>query len=415
MSLYEGRWESELGRLPNDWKVLPLGSCLTSPPAYGINAPSVKFQDGLPPYLRITDITDDGRFEPRPLVCVNSPLSSRYQLKENDIVFARTGASVGKSWKYDATVGPLIFAGFLIRVSPDPTCLLSSYVAAYFSTQKYWTWVKANSMRSGQPGINGTQYSKLPIPVPPLIEQRAIANVLSDVDALIAGLEKLIEKKRNIKQATMQQLLTGKTRLPGFTEEWEVKHLNELGIFLKGTGVRKDEANSGSLPCIRYGEIYTHHSEVVQKFNSWINKEVARSALPLKTGDLLFAASGETKEEIGKCTAYIGSDSPFAGGDIIVFRAMNIDPIFMSYLCNSKPVVVQKASLGQGDAVVHISAISLGRVSIKLPKLEEQKAIATLISGIDTELYSIEARLLKIRNIKQGMMQELLTGRTRLI
>jgi type I restriction enzyme S subunit len=291
---------------------------------------------------------------------------------------------------------------------------ISQEYMLHYLTSRYEI-IRNSSNSGGQENLSGNIVKGIRVAFPQLQEQEEIAKTLNDVDALIAGLEKLIEKKRNIKQATMQQLLTGKTRLHGFTEAWEVKHLNELGIFLKGTGVRKDEANSGSLPCIRYGEIYTHHSEVVQKFNSWINKDVARSALPLKTGDLLFAASGETKEEIGKCTTYIGSDSPFAGGDIIVFRAMNIDPIFMSYVCNSKPVVVQKASLGQGDAVVHISAISLGRVSIQLPKFDEQKAIATLISGIDTELYSIEARLVKIRNIKQGVMQELLTGRTRLI
>ncbi len=117
--------------------------------------------------------------------------------------------------------------------------------------------------------------------------------------------DQFIAKKRDLKQAAVQQLLTGQTRLPGFSGEWEVRRLGELGRFLKGRGVRKDEASSGSLPCIRYGEIYTHHHDYIKTYNSWISVLVATTATPLKQGDLLFAGSGETKEEIGKCVAFI--------------------------------------------------------------------------------------------------------------
>ena len=235
------------------------------------------------------------------------------------------------------------------------------------------------------------------------------------MDALLAGLERLIAKKRDLKQAAMQQILTGQTRLPGFSGAWEVKRLGEVGIFLKGSGVRKDEAQSGGLPCIRYGEIYTYHNDYIKQFNSWISVEVAATATRLKQGDLLFAGSGETKEEIGKCVAFVDSCEAYAGGDTVILRPAGVNPLFMGYFCNTAPVVAQKASKGQGDAVVHISAAALSSIIVALPSLPEQTAIAAVLSDMDAELFLLTARRDKTHALKQAMMQELLTGRTRLL
>jgi type I restriction enzyme S subunit len=271
------------------------------------------------------------------------------------------------------------------------------------------------SMRSGQPGINGNEYSQLPISLPPLCEQRAIATALSDVDALLEGLDRLIAKKRDLKQAAMQQLLTGQTRLPGFEGEWEEKQLGELGYFLKGSGVRRDEAQSGSLPCIRYGEIYTVHHDVVREFHSWISMDVAKMAVQIQKGDLLFAGSGETKDEIGKCVAVVTDKEAYAGGDIVILRAPTTDPVFMGYALNHPAVNLQKSRFGQGDAVVHISASALSQIVITLPEETEQRPIATVLADMDGEIETLKKRRAKTAALKQAMMQELLTGRTRLL
>jgi type I restriction enzyme S subunit len=213
----------------------------------------------------------------------------------------------------------------------------------------------------------------------------------------------------------MQQLLTGQTRLPGFNGEWEEKRLGELGPFLKGSGVKKDEDRSGDLPCIRYGEIYTHHNDYVRSFNSWISRAVAATATPLRRGDVLFAGSGETKEEIGKCVAFVDDVEAYAGGDLVIMRPSGASSLFLGYLLNSPAVASQKASRGQGDAIVHISASALASINLSLPCLDEQDAIATVLSDMDAELAALEARRDKTRALKQGMMQELLTGRTRLV
>ena len=222
-----GYRRTEVGVIPEDWEARSLRSTLAESPSYGINAPAVPFDGSLPTYIRITDIGNDGRFRPTPRVSVNGAHATRFFLKPGDLVFARTGASVGKSYLYDRRDGPLVFAGFLIRLTPDPSRLRPAFIAYYVQTRRYWRWIANNSARSGQPGINSREYGSLPIPVPPVAEQQAIAAVLSDVDELIGSLETLIAKKRAIKQATMQQLLTGRTRLPGFGGEWETQRLGD--------------------------------------------------------------------------------------------------------------------------------------------------------------------------------------------
>lgn len=287
----------------------------------------------------------------------------------------------------------------------------------------WFYWIFANRdltqflTRQGAGRYKLTKAALLQIPcaLPSLPEQRAIAAALSDVDALLAKLDQLIAKKRDLKQAAMQQLLTGQTRLPGFSGAWEVKRLGDVGTFVKGSGIKKDEARSGDIPCIRYGEIYTHHNDYVRAFNSWISPAVAATATALKQGDLLFAGSGETKEEIGKCVAFVDVLEAYAGGDIVILRPRSGNSLFLGYYCNTTPINAQKACRGQGDAVVHISAKALSEIEIALPCTEEQSAIATILSDMDAEITALEARRDKTRALKQGMMQELLTGRTRLV
>ena len=203
-------------RLPGfegKWEVKQLGECLSCRPTYGINASAVPYSDTLPPYIRITDITDDGRLSSVNRTSVKSSFADQYFLSDGDLVFARTGASVGKSYLYRLEDGPLVYAGFLIRVRPNASVLLPSYLACFVTTKHYWNWVRLMSMRSGQPGINGNEYAQMPVYLPSLAEQEAIAAVLYDMDSDIVALEARLSKARQIKQGMMQQLLTGHIRL----------------------------------------------------------------------------------------------------------------------------------------------------------------------------------------------------------
>lgn len=193
------------------------------------------------------------------------------------------------------------------------------------------------------------------------------------------------------------------------TNDWQTVKLGDLGRFNKGKGISKNQLVAEGVPCVRYGELYTQHHYQIRKIQSYITKETANECYKLSTGDILFAGSGETREEIGKCATFLGEQETYAGGDIIVFSPCESDPTFLGYLLNSENVRRQKAQMGQGDAVVHIYANSLKELDLKIPKrIEEQTAIATVLSDADALITALEKLIEKKRMIKQGMMQELL-------
>lgn len=277
------------------------------------------------------------------------------------------------------------------------------------------------------PQLTVPQVAQALIPIPPLAEQEKIAEALSDVDELISALGKLIEKKRNIKTGTMQELLgmrneecgmrnVPRRRLAGFSGEWVEKRLGDCGSFSKGAGISRAQANSGRIPAVRYGELYTTHHEYIKVFESFISEDVARCSTRLTRGDIVFACSGETKEEIGKCAAFLGDEVAYAGGDLLILSPKEAyDSKFLAFELNTPFCASQKAAAGQGDAVVHIRQHSLEELIVRIPPtLAEQKAIAAVLSDMDAEIAALEAKRTKYESIKQGMMQELLTGKTRL-
>jgi type I restriction enzyme, S subunit len=135
---------------------------------------------------------------------------------------------------------------------------------------------------------------------------------------------------------------------------------------------------------------------------------------------LLFAGSGETAEEIGKCVAFLGDEEAYAGGDVVIFTPSGQNSLYLGYLMNYSSIASQKAKMGQGDAIVHIYASNLSQLELALPSSDppsedEQTAIATILSDMDAELAALEQRRDKTRALKQAMMQKLLTGKTRLV
>ena len=192
------------------WEQAALGTLLDRPPEYGANAAAVPFSENLPAYIRITDIDDDGRFVPAPRVSVDIEPSDDQFLQAGDIVLARTGASVGKSYRYRVEDGRLVFAGFLIRVRPNLDRLVPEFLSAYLSTWSYWDWVRLTSARSGQPGINRSEYASMPLTMPTdaasLPEQRKIADCFAALDGGIAAQRQRLRALRCHKNGLLQQL-----------------------------------------------------------------------------------------------------------------------------------------------------------------------------------------------------------------
>lgn len=317
-----------------------------------------------------------------------------------------------------ATVGIPVITGV-------PACIHDGFVSLenLKANKRFMLYLlKASEPRLREAGQSGSQMNVnsdivrgLTVRIPSSVEEQArVASVLWDLDDLIVSLENAIVKKRAIKQGVMQELLTGRTRLRGFTDEWSTRSLSTFGTFLRGGGIKRDEVRQAGVPCIRYGEIYTTFEDYTISTVSFVSGSVAAMALPLRSGDILFAGSGETKAEIGMNVAYIGDTPAVAGGDIIVLRGTEYDPVYLATLLNTPELANQKARGGQGDAVVHINWRVLAGLEVTVPELPEQHAIAQVLIDADDEIAALQRRLDATRAIKQGMMHELLSGRTRL-
>lgn len=407
-----GYKRTEAGVIPEDWGISSVGDKFSI--QLGKMLDAAKNSGTLKPYIgnRAVQWSQVDLTEISTVRMTSSDLQ-RFRLRKGDLLVCE-GGEIGRAAIWDEPIPECYYQKALHRLRTRGS--FEAYLMMYFL--EFWALAGKLNNFVTQTSIAHLPKDKLeivPLPVPARPEQRAIATALSDADALIESLDRLIAKKRAIKQAAMQQLLTGQTRLPGFAGEWETTPLERLGTFYKGQGIRRDDVSIEGMPCIRYGEIYTRYDDYVVVPESRIPGDVAQSAFPLKTGDILFAGSGETAEEIGMCVAYLGEQQAYAGGDIVVLRPARGISAYLGHLLNHPSIARQKARLGQGDAVVHINARSLAQIEVRLPPEDEQTAIATVLSDMDAEIEALERRRGKARQVKQGMMQQLLTGRVRLV
>ena len=416
--------KTEIGMLPDDWNITPLLDCLCGKLSYGINAPALPYSPQKPRYIRITDITEAGTYSKDNPASVEGADIDRYYLKENDIVLARTGASVGKSYLYQKSDGDLVYAGFLIKASVNEIVTDARYVFACLHTQRYWQWVNTISVRSGQPGINGAEYSKYLLALPSRPEQTAIVEAFSDVDSLISSLQKLIEKKKAIKRGAMQELLTGRKRLPGIYGEWKREQLPELLQEQNGIKIGPFGSQLRKEYLINIGEFKVYGQENVYEKDfrlgtRYIPKEryLKLKSCELLPGDFVISSMGT----VGKCAIVPQNiQSGIMDSHLIrlKFNCKKITPQYMLQLFSDEFDFLrnQIEKLSVGGIMEGLSTKIVQSLNVFYPlNIDEQKAICAILDDMDDEITQLEKKLAKYQQIKQGMMQELLTGRIRLV
>ena len=257
---------------------------------------------------------------------------------------------------------------------------------------------------------------------PPFPEQRAIAAALSDVDALLAKLDQIIAKKRDLKQAAMQQLLTGKKRLPGFSGEWEVKRLGDVGTCLRGVSYRGDSDLSAydtgrTKRLLRSNNV--QDASVVTDDIQFVNCERVSERQLLLQRDILICMANGSKALVGKAgffEVHDGYEYTF-GAFMGCFRSSstNANAMFVFYLFQTGRYRNYINNLLAGSSINNLTPTSIESLEFSIPLLPEQTAIAAILSDMDAEIAALEARRDKTRALKQGMMQELLTGKIRLV
>lgn len=279
---------------------------------------------------------------------------------------------------------------------------------------------QTHSGKSGVPGVNRNDLHEEVVTIPPtLTEQQAIAEALSDADALIASLEQLIAKKRQVKQGAMQELLTGKRRLPGFSGDWEVRRLaDECELITKGTtptSIGKEFTKSG----INFIKVESLDSSgrIISDKVAFIDKETNEllKRSQLKDGDLLISIAGA----LGRVGIVEKNLLPANTNQALAIARFSSDSrLNLLYVCHFLRLDKIKKHIDgisvQG-AQANLSLQNIADLPIDAPDYDEQIAIATTLNDMDAEIAALEARLAKARLVKQGMMQELLSGRIRLI
>lgn len=413
--------------LPNDWQfksVRDIGDIRTGPFGTLLKAAEYSGFDGVPlisvgeigpGYFKVTERT------PKVPDQVVRRLP-QYVLRTGDIVFGRKGA-VDRSALVSKSQDGWFLGSDGISVRPSDKCH-APYLACQFQRPVVQQWLLQNASGTTMPSLNQDVLSRVIIPYAPLPEQRAIAAALSDVDTLLAKLDALIAKKRDLKDAAMQQLLTGQTRLPGFCEDWNSHSLGQLadprqqwsltggpfGSNLKSSDYTTDGVRIIQLQNIGDGQFHDDYAIYTSP-----GKAGELESCNIYPGEIIMSKMGDPVARA--CLVPAGDDRYLMCSDGIRLAVdeRRFDTKFVFYQINAPQFRARADNAGTGSTRKRIGLAQLRNLQLACPTLAEQAAIAAVLSDMDGEIAAIEVRRGKTGALKQGMMQALLTGRIRLI
>lgn len=413
-----GYEQTEVGVIPEEWDVTNVGDVCTLINGRGFKPHEWK-TSGLP-IIRIQNLNGSENFN-----YFTGSYNPKILVETGQLLFAWSG-SRGTSF------GPHVWYGgrALLNYHTWKVAVKESKATQEFllhALRHLTSYIEDRA--HGASALVHTQkweMEKFPILIPSsLPEQRAIAWALSDVDALIGTLDSALAKKRDLKQAAMQELLTGKTRLPGFNGNWKVKTLKELFVFSGGYSASRDQLSSE-------GHCYLHYGDIHKSAKSFIDvraeyQDIPKFKIPLKQisarsllddGDVVFVDASEDDEGTSKHVVVLNKDkTPYIAGLHTIVAKGKTEELahpYRRYCFQSAAIRQQFLFYAVGTKVSGISKTNIAKLTLPVPSLPEQSAIATVLSDMDAEIAALEQRRDKTRDLKQGMMQELLTGRIRL-
>jgi type I restriction enzyme, S subunit len=416
MGVRPGYRQTQVGVIPEEWGVDALGkSCDvitkgTTPTSIGR-----AFTKSGVAFLKAESISESGKTIPEKVAyidVVTHALMKRSQLKCDDVLISIAGVlgRVGFVEQSDLPANTnQALAIVRLGTKSEFECHFLFYAlgSPYVSRQ-----IRDINVRAAQANISLRDVRDFVLPIPPAPEQRAIATALSDVDALLAGLDRLITKKRALRQAAMQQLLTGQTRLPGFHGEWEEKKIAEFASCTAGGTPSTGVASywGGPIRWMSSGELDRKRvDEVAGRITEAGLATSSATMLPAKCVLIGLAGQGKTRGTVAMNLVELCTNQSIAA----VLPSPAFVPEYLYYNLDARYEELRELSTGAGGRGGLNLAI-IRAVDVLLPEIAEQAAIATVLSDMDAELSALEARRAKTRDLKQAMMSELLTGKTRL-
>ena len=409
---------SEVGLTPEDWENVKIGDITTliQTGPFGSQLHQSDYITVGTPVVMPKDLVD-GRISDTSIACVskeNVERLKRHKIKEGDFVFARRG-DVGRcALTSEKEVGWLCGTG-CFRVSIDKKKCDINYL--YYQLQRKETveWIISKAIGSTMLNLNTSILSQIPFVQPEsLTEQSRIATALSDIDDLISTTKKLIEKKRNIKEGAMQELLSGKRRLPGFKGEWKEVSFKDIYKYASEGGTpdtsKAEYYNMGNLPFVK---IEDTANKYIDSASSYITQEGLRnsSAWLIPSNNIIFT-NGATVGNVAINRIPVTTKQGILG--VLLKDAYDLE--FVYYILSFSPFQNEVHNRESGGTFATIILKNLDTIPLLVPNSkDEQVAIAQILSNMDLEIQSLEARLTKYQSLKQGMMQQLLTGKIRLI
>ena len=417
--------QTEVGLIPDDWEVKKIE----------------EFADVTTGDKNTQDAEENGSYP----FYVRSPIVERinkYSFDSEGVITAGDGVGTGKVFHYAKGKFGLHQRAYLIHnfKNTDPKYFYYNFCNNFYER------VHSMTAKSSVDSVRREMITNMLIPIPPMVEeQQRIAKALSDVDALITTTEKLIQKKKNIKQGTMQNLLTGKKRLPGFdsavvepvettkykqTElglipaDWEVKELSAIFEFRPNNTFTRDNLNNskGIYQNVHYGDVLIKYPSILdcsKESIPYVNEDiqVKFTRYGIKEGDIIIADTAED-ETVGKVVEIynLGSKKLVSGLHTFLCRKITNDfaPRWLGYFMNQAIFHDQILPFITGTKVSAISRSAIQNLKVLIPSKEEQTAIANVLSSMDKEIETLNTKLEKYRNLKTAMMQQLLTGKIRL-
>jgi type I restriction enzyme S subunit len=411
--------------LPADWEFIEIGDRIDL--VTGFPFPSNGYSNDGVRLLRGSNVKR-GKLDWDPDITAywpsNSSALAKFELDAGDLVIAMDGSLVGRSYAR-LTKGdiPALLLQRVARIRS--TKLHVGYLTQNVGSELFVKYVDSVKTVTAIPHISPSDIRQFKIAVPPTVEEQAkISNTLNDIDDLIASLDALIAKKRDIKQAAMQQLLTGKTRLPGFKatpmknsaigslpSDWEVRSLGSLGDPVIGLTYRPVDVRETGTLVLRSSNV--QDGALAFDNNVFVDPEVASRALVVK-GDILICVRNGSRALIGKCAMISDEAQGMAFGAFMsVFRSPHSDFLFHQFQSN---IIQKQIHEHLGATINQITNASLRSFQVPFPvSSEERRAIVTILSDMDAELTGLTVKLSKLNMVREGVMQQLLTGRIRLV
>lgn len=394
--------------------LVALGELICERPKYGANSPSVEYLDSLPRYLRITDILNSRRLDESKRASIKRDEASEYFLHDGDFLFARSGNTVGKTFLYDISKhpSPMAFAGYLIRFRLNEDRMLPGFLDQFCQSASYLSWVESCLRKGAQPNINASEYLGLLVPTPPIAVQKKIIEILSIWDDSIDATQLALENSKKRKKALMQQLLTGKKRLPGFTNEWKLYYLDD---FFERLTTRNSGLNTNVVT------ISGQRGFVNQR--DYFSKQIASDNLEgyfiIKKGDFAYNKSYSSGYPMGAIKRLKDLDTAVVTTLYICFSIRHdransdfFEHYFESGLLNrGLRQICQEGARDHG--LLNVKPSDFFKLVLNAPDLEEQRAIADIINLSQTAIDAIESRLNTLTLEKKALMQQLLTGKKR--